>query len=642
MRDLLLPLLPALGATLLHFLWQGALLGLLAALALALLRNARPQARYAVACAALLASLLLPMLTLAWLLAAPEIATAMAVDALATSQATTAQPVVWNALADAAPVRLSNALPWLTGCWAMGVGLLSLRMVGGLYWVARLRRHAWADDATTWQPIADRLAGRLGLRIRVPLRLTDAAASPLAVGWWRPMVLLPAALAMRMPAPLLEALIAHELAHVRRHDYLVNLLQGMAEALLFYHPAIWWLSHRIRCERELIADDLAATALGDRRNLALALAELERTFAPPTPLLPQFAPAAQGGQLMSRIQHLLRPRTHAIAPGLALPLLGLALAGIGLYAHASTPQAASAERSATVLPAPPAPPAPPPAPPAPHAPPVAPPMPPAPPALPVPPAPPEVPVATAFRHGDDGYAVVRRNRDGFSMSGDVGDADDIAAAKRGIEGDFLWFRRGGKAFVLRDPALLARVDKAWEGTKVHEAKMHELETRMQPHQRKLEAISQRMESMQANFERTPPMLEAERSIQAIAERQRELAEQQRALATRQMRANDAQQLELDRQMQRLSAQQEALDVEIERHSTALQSQHERMRGESMRMEAVAREMEAASKPMEAIGREMEAMGAQLERQAHIADRQVRSLIDEAVRRGLAQPAPTLR
>ena len=113
---------------------------------------------------------------------------------------------------------------------------------------------------------------------------------------------LPAALLARMPAGLLEALLAHELAHIRRHDYLVNLLQAVVEALLFYHPVVWWLSRRIRHERELIADDLAAEALGDRRSLALALSELDRmlgaTAAGP---IPRFAHAAHGGQLMSRI-----------------------------------------------------------------------------------------------------------------------------------------------------------------------------------------------------------------------------------------------------------------------------------------------------------------------------------------------------
>jgi hypothetical protein len=153
----------------------------------------------------------------------------------------------------------------------------------------------------------------------------------------------PRRIVARMPAGLLEALLAHELAHIRRHDYLVNLLQAVVEALLFYHPVVWWLSRRIRHERELIADDLAADALGDRRSLALALSELDRmlgaTAAGP---IPRFAHAAHGGQLMSRIQHLLRPRQHPLAIGLSLPLLGLALAGAAMYAHAQSTAPATA------------------------------------------------------------------------------------------------------------------------------------------------------------------------------------------------------------------------------------------------------------------------------------------------------------
>ena len=128
------------------------------------------------------------------------------------------------------------------------------------------------EDGAHWQARADVLARKLGLPRSVRVRLFDGEA-PLAIGWWRPVVLLPAALLTRMPAGLLEALLAHELAHIRRHDYIVNLLQAVVEALLFYHPVVWWLSRRIRHERELIADDLAAEALGDRRSLALALSD---------------------------------------------------------------------------------------------------------------------------------------------------------------------------------------------------------------------------------------------------------------------------------------------------------------------------------------------------------------------------------
>ncbi|MFN3310989.1 MAG: M56 family metallopeptidase, partial [Thermomonas sp.] len=378
MRDAFFLLAPALGATLLHFLWQGAVLALLASATLALLRDARAQTRYAVACLALFAALLSPLLTLGWLLASPS----LAASAVGADLPTTAPAALsgWLLLPEVATSGATVRWPWLVLGWATGAGLLSLRMAGGLLWIGRLRRRAWADGNGVLQAMADPLALRIGLRSPVLVRLSRDIASPVVAGWWRPMVLVPAALALRMPAPLLEALIAHELAHVRRHDYLVNLLQGVVETLLFYHPVVWWLSRRIREERELIADDLAASALGDRRRLALALAELDRSFDASTPTLPRFAPAARGGQLMARIQHLIRPRRSGIARNqllslASLPLLGLALAGIAAYAQATPAQTAPVQTSAGL------PPPPPPAPPAA----LADPTPPAPPSEPAPP-----------------------------------------------------------------------------------------------------------------------------------------------------------------------------------------------------------------------------------------------------------------
>jgi bla regulator protein BlaR1 len=142
-------------------------------------------------------------------------------------------------------------------------------------------------------------------------------------------VLVPAALVPGMPPHLLEALLAHELGHIKRHDYLVNLLQNLVETLLFYHPAVWWLSRRIRAEREQIADDFAARHLGEPRRLALALSELERLQFSGAHL----AQAANGGDLMLRIRRLLRPSVQAIDWKALIPVLGLLLACAG-SAHA--------------------------------------------------------------------------------------------------------------------------------------------------------------------------------------------------------------------------------------------------------------------------------------------------------------------
>ena len=134
---------------------------------------------------------------------------------------------------------------------------------------------------------------------RVEILESAAVAVPTLVGWVKPVVLLPAAALAGLTAVQLEAILAHELAHVRRHDYLVNLLQSIVETLLFYHPAVWWVSAEVRAEREHCCDDLAIAVCGDRLVYVSALAELtsiERQV---------FALAATDGSLLTRVRRIL-------------------------------------------------------------------------------------------------------------------------------------------------------------------------------------------------------------------------------------------------------------------------------------------------------------------------------------------------
>ena len=100
---------------------------------------------------------------------------------------------------------------------------------------------------------------------------------PVVIGYLRPVILVPVGMLAGMPAAQVEAILLHELAHVRRRDYLANLLQTVGEGFLFYHPAIWWISSVIRSERENCCDDLVVEASGDAREYAAALAALEHT-----------------------------------------------------------------------------------------------------------------------------------------------------------------------------------------------------------------------------------------------------------------------------------------------------------------------------------------------------------------------------
>lgn len=329
-------LIDCLGWTLLHFVWQGVLIGCVTALLLALMRNASPVARYNVACAGLLACVLWP---------AAELTLRLQGDSMVTAQMRFADALFTTA--SAGPRGLSAFLQaqmlWIVGLWAACAALLAARMGLGLLWIARSSRGQRTDAGL--QMTATRLARGFGVARQVRLRVVQNLASPQTAGFWRPVILVPASLVTGMPADLLEALLAHEMAHIKRHDYLVNLAQHAIEIALFYQPAVWWISGRIRAEREQIADDMAARQSGAPRTLARALSELERMqFS-----APNLALAANGGDLLARVTRLIRPAPQSVSWAAMLPALGLATACISLYAQAAVPLARTVEQPATLL-----------------------------------------------------------------------------------------------------------------------------------------------------------------------------------------------------------------------------------------------------------------------------------------------------
>jgi bla regulator protein BlaR1 len=321
-------LVASLGWTLLHFVWQGAVIGCAAAVVLLALRRARPETRYAVACGALLVSAAWPAVELLSLVQA-GMSTRDARLFPADGGLGTALVAPGGWLTTLA--WLQDHLDWVVGLWAACIAALAVRLVLGLIWINRAGE-TQAEDPV-WQARLSAMAVRFGLDRDVRLRVVETLSSPVTAGCWRPVVLVPAALLSGMSPSLLEALLAHELGHIQRHDYLVNLCQNVIETLLFYHPAVWWISHRIRIEREQIADDYAARRLGEPRRLALALSELEHMqFANP-----HLAQAASGDDLVARIRRLLRPEVQALEWKVALPVLGLAMA-CAASAHALAPR----------------------------------------------------------------------------------------------------------------------------------------------------------------------------------------------------------------------------------------------------------------------------------------------------------------
>lgn len=311
---------PALASALLHSLWQDALIGGAAALALAGMARRRSAARHNLAMIFLLAMVMVPaaQFLLLWRSPGGGLDVGLMWDKAAP------QPGGAAALF----VQASSPLAaMLVAAWLAGVALMLARHVGGLRAIAALERAPSEQLPPVWRHRVDELRAALGIARTVGVRLAAGVASPFAARLLKPVIWLPLSMLSRVPAEQIEALLAHELAHIARRDWLWNGVQCVIEALLFYHPAAWWLGRRIRQEREHACDDLAVAACGDAIALAEALAALECDRQPS----PRLILAAKGGSLMKRITRLLSVPPSRGRRG-ALALLGAITVGGGLLA----------------------------------------------------------------------------------------------------------------------------------------------------------------------------------------------------------------------------------------------------------------------------------------------------------------------
>jgi hypothetical protein len=310
------------------------------------------------------------------------------------------------------------------------------------------------------------------------------------------------------------------------------------------------------------------------------------------------AQAANGNQLMSRIQRLLHPTRHVrVGSRLLFPLLGVVAAGIATYTWA---QVGDGEPSTTM-----------------H--------------------------GTLHlddrKHGDS-FALVRATGDEMHMWGSIDEIDEIKAARTSVNGEYLWFRRGNQAYIVTDPALLARARAATRETEELDKKMDVLEAQMEPHERRMEILEERMDALSEDFETTPRAIAAQRRMDDLGRQQGELGRQQRELASR-LRAtdDDTLQAQLGRQMDELGERQDELARQIDEQAAVMDEESDRLEARQAPMEALSREMELAGKPMEAIGEQMEAQGRLIEKASARVEGELRKIIDEAVERKLATPLP---
>jgi beta-lactamase regulating signal transducer with metallopeptidase domain/uncharacterized protein YnzC (UPF0291/DUF896 family) len=349
----------SLGWALLHFLWQGTAIAAFAAAAMALCH--RSSMRYWVGVAALLLMLVAPFATFAFYAqqhdGGPGNATSSplaATQPIANDHVMTNTPMKSPTSAYPLPSHETDALPWLVEAWLLGVAFFSLRSAGGFFLLERERRRQSAVVSDRLLEICYTLQQRIGLNRAIAYCECKWLQAPAVIGWFRPVVFLPVTALTGLSEDQLQAVIAHELAHIQRLDPFVNVFQVCVETLLFYHPAVWWLNKKVRVEREHCCDETAVSLCGNPVEYARALTLMEEWRSAPV-----FAMAANRGPLTDRIVRVLGLKTLGAGmrgiglTGSLLCLTAALVAGNALIdmahptpARAANPQSASSAESA--------------------------------------------------------------------------------------------------------------------------------------------------------------------------------------------------------------------------------------------------------------------------------------------------------
>ena len=342
-------LLQALGWTLLHFVWQGAALAALFAVANTFCRQAK--ARYALAVITLVLMMVAPVVTFTELTQQKDPAPRYGAQGTSASAVKPVQGVSVTARPSAPVPETSASQPAVilfVEAWFLGVVLLSLRTAGGLFLIERMRRKEIKPVRRELYLKCIALQLKMGFERIIRYCECDRLDAPAAFGWIRPVVLLPVRALSGLTEDQIEAVIAHELAHIRRLDCFVNLFQIGVETLLFYHPAVWWVSQRIRIEREHCCDDEAVALSGDAVTYARALTLMEEWRTAPSLMM-----AANRSPLSQRVVRLLGldgPTAKFRVAGMAVAvacLAGAMLAGNAFLgvAHAALGSKASANQA---------------------------------------------------------------------------------------------------------------------------------------------------------------------------------------------------------------------------------------------------------------------------------------------------------
>ncbi len=263
----------AVGFTLLHSLWQGALLLIVFTVMHFLFKSAR--SRYLLGMGSLFLQAVISLITFTWIYS-PGLAGSSTI-ALESSHLLLPGEMMGttrHTLLHSAQSYIAQNHQKFTLFWLLGVAILLFRTAIGLFYTRHLKSAGTKTAETKAHTLLKELCQKLRMDPKIQLLESVKISVPLTIGWLKPVILFPAGMLSGLPADQLEAILAHELAHIKRRDYLFNIVQNVIETFFFFHPAVWAISHRVRAERENCCDDIALQHCQSKLVLASALAEV--------------------------------------------------------------------------------------------------------------------------------------------------------------------------------------------------------------------------------------------------------------------------------------------------------------------------------------------------------------------------------
>jgi TonB family protein len=308
------PFLYSLSLTLVHFLWQGLLVAFILKSLLSIIEKNKSKLRYTLATLAMLSNALLAVLTFTMVYPdtnaginsylGPIPLTSLVNELTQQNALLTYQELL--------PSILAYSLPYISLLWLATIVILASKLLIEIRNVNNLPLHSSISPSLALSTRFEELAKQIKLTKTPKLLISLKAEVPMAIGWLKPVVLLPASMVTGLNSAQLEMLILHELAHIRRHDYLVNFLQTLIELLFFFHPGVHWIGKQMRNEREYCSDDIAVQHCGDAIAYAHTLTDTASLCAKNHfHTIPTMAMAASGGDLKERVLRLV---DHHCAP----------------------------------------------------------------------------------------------------------------------------------------------------------------------------------------------------------------------------------------------------------------------------------------------------------------------------------------